>query len=120
MAKKESAERYRKRWEGLCASRSGAGGKKLALGEVPSVVDRIPNPFGRYDPDFFKSLFHFITLTVSSLGFDYSSWSWLTEGNNGEIVPFPAKSSAVRFLLITLFLHKSPLRRIFSMAHRTL
>lgn len=61
-ARKESNERYRKRWDLLCSAKTstyGSAGKKLALTDVPVFMDRIPNPFG-------------------SAGGDYHTWRWLT------------------------------------------
>lgn len=57
-AKKDSLERYRRRWDSLCGNK-WTSSSKLQLSEVPIVSDRIPNPF-------------------SSLGADASNWSWIT------------------------------------------
>lgn len=64
MLARESADKFRRRWEGLTpfgnSHRGNHGNGRVHLQDVPVACDRIPNPFG-------------------SLGGDSSAWSWLRE-----------------------------------------
>jgi hypothetical protein len=90
LVRKESQEKHRKRWETLLSTSSSSstnkpsssnnkkgsatpttstsnttGSAPLSLNEIPSFLDRIPNPFG-------------------SLGADFTSWAWLTNSDNNS------------------------------------